>query len=170
MSEIDNIEWMSYFFEPFGVGCDIFAGVDVAIMIDPGTPLVGYLAQTRGPLMLTIKYGPDAGLDDHTQRIMSVAGRRVTVHEERRAATLCARPAERIVLHVEPEEPARGFGIRSGQAEELRSWDTDPYLVVMIGATHRETPLLATFRKPLAEAAEYEAAEAHFFASFRCEP
>ena len=109
MSQLENIDWMSYYFEPFGVRCDIFAGVDVSIMIDPGTPLVGYLAQSRGPLMLMIKYGPDAGLDDHQRRIMSLSGRTVTVHDERQAATLCGRPAERIVLHVEPQEPAHGF-------------------------------------------------------------
>jgi hypothetical protein len=165
----ERIEWVSYCFEPFGLHCDIFAGVDVAIMIDPRTPLVGYLAQTRGPLTLMIKYGPDAGLGDHARRIMSLQGRRVGIHEESRPATLCARPAERIVLQVEPEEPARGVRFTDGLIEELRGWDTEPYLMVMIGAAHRETPLVATFRKPLAEAQRYETAESHFFASFRCE-
>lgn len=168
--EEEKIEWESYYFEPFGLRCDIFKGASVAIMIDPKTPLTGYLSQSLGPLMLMVSYGTDSGLDNWAQRIIAQHGSKVFVYEERSPATVCARAAERMVLKVEPEFTAQGFRFKDGRVEELSAENAEPYLMAMIGTYHRRTPLLAMFRKPLAEAELYESAEAHFFESFRCEP
>lgn len=164
-----QIEWTGYYFEPFGLHCQIFQATDVAIMIDPRTPLEGYLAQSRGPVMLIISYGLDSGLDNWTQRLLSHHGKRATIYEERKSATLCAHPAERLVLKIEPELPAHGYGFKDGVIQELSAGDDEPYLMIMMGTTHRQTPLVAIFRRPLAQAPWHESAEKHFFNSFYCD-
>jgi hypothetical protein len=166
-----DMEWTIYRFVGFGVTCDIFRDARAAIDLDERMPNEGYLAQEHGPLALTVSYGAAAALDVWLQRALSGPSSAVSVVEKSQG-TLCGRRAERVVLGVTP--PPSPAGTRAGPngLESMAVDSGDPFLLVALSGSHRQTPLLATFRRPLPRDAPdpYAVAEAHFFSSFRCAP
>jgi hypothetical protein len=164
------LHWARHRFDPFGLACDILAGARVAIDIDPRTPNVGYFAQSEGPLVLTISYGPDADLDNWLTRMRAGGAADVSVMQDRQSITFCGTQATRVVLKVVPPVAAVGHRHVLPGMETVSGGYAEPFIQVIVSSWHRQTPLLVIFQKPLLGAEEYAGAEERYFASFQCQP
>jgi hypothetical protein len=120
-------------------------------------------------MALAVSFGPDARFDAWLERVRADSWAPASVLEERAPAILCGRPAERIVFAVQPPPAAEGHWPELRPPESEPAGPTGPFRLALIGTEHRGVPLIATFRRPLASAAEQIAAEERFFASFRCQ-
>ncbi|GFO97054.1 hypothetical protein ig2599ANME_1252 [groundwater metagenome] len=165
----NQLQWTRYNFELFGISFDIFAGSHVAIMLNPLTPNIGYLVQSRGSLVLTVSYGTDSSLESWLKRISNSGAEEVLMIQEKQPIEFCGHPAERVVVKVVPPLPAIGHRHWRYGTENVEGGYAGPFLLTMVGTTHRQTPLVAMFQKPSLHASSYARAEKHFFASFLCQ-
>jgi hypothetical protein len=162
-------QWKRYCFELFGLSCDVFADADPAILIDPQSPNLGYFSQTSGECSLIVSYGPEAVFNEWLDHQLKITGNQTNLVQPRRTIDFCGRKAEQVVLKIIPPPPAIGSRPGKEGGITIHGGETAPYLFKMIGAAHRQTPLLVAFKRPAADDPVYQKAETRFFGSFQFE-
>jgi hypothetical protein len=156
------MDWARQDLTPFGLSCEVFGGPDIALELE-STEGHLYLSQGSNGYALWVSWRPGETFDVWLARVLNDGTAPATVVEPRAPTRLCGVPAERVA--IEAVLPPGAVGHREDGVVSLESGTVR---IVLVGAQHRGTPLVAGFRRPAVDS-DGSLAEARFFESFRCQ-